>query len=165
MKFQDRIISELAKRECTKIARRVIRRLQKITNALLSGEDTELKNAWDEICVQVQSQESFYWDVYVDEMMRLVLIELDSQPNFVKEAIWLQTDNGQDWMIDNDCKESKLLTKDECKLEGNNNNDDDEIPVYEDDIADYFVRQYILVAAGQWHNRRIEAYIDRVCSA
>lgn len=165
MQCHDRIISEFAKRECTRIARRIIRKLQKMTDALLSGDDTVLKNTWDEICVQVQFEQSFYWDVYVDEIMHLVSIELNSQPTFVKEAIWLQTDNGLRWIIDNEYKESQSLTSyDGANLGTKSTHDDETIPFNEHDIADYIVREHILVAAGRWHNRRIEAFIDSISS-
>ncbi len=33
-------------------------------DCLLSGDDTDLVSVWEEICIQVQGQESFDWDAY-----------------------------------------------------------------------------------------------------
>lgn len=61
--YRDRIISGVAKIECLKISRKIIRSLQKMTAGMQSGDGTPLKNIWDEICVQFQ--ESVMWDAYL----------------------------------------------------------------------------------------------------
>lgn len=38
-------------------------------NCRLSGEDSVLANVWEEICAQVQSEYSFFWDAYVETMV------------------------------------------------------------------------------------------------
>jgi hypothetical protein len=35
----------------------------------LSGDDSELKTTWDEICAQVQYEHSIFWETY-DEIVR-----------------------------------------------------------------------------------------------
>ena len=44
---------QLARRLCRKISIKVVRSFQKM-HVMMSGDDTPLKNTWDEICVQVQ---------------------------------------------------------------------------------------------------------------
>ena len=63
------VVRELAEQICRRLTRRMIATLQKMNNGLLSGDDSGLKNAWDEICAQLQFEESFSWDVY-DETVR-----------------------------------------------------------------------------------------------
>jgi len=58
------VVRELAEQICRRLTRRMIATLQKMNNGLLSGDDSGLKNAWDEICAQLQFEESFSWDVY-----------------------------------------------------------------------------------------------------
>jgi hypothetical protein len=63
------VVRELAEQICRRLTRRMIATLQKMNNGLLSGDDSGLKNAWDEICAQLKFEESFSWDVY-DETVR-----------------------------------------------------------------------------------------------
>jgi len=44
----------------------------------LSGEDTGLLNIWEEICVQVQYEHSFFWDEY-DEIARSIVTDIVSK--------------------------------------------------------------------------------------
>lgn len=60
MDFTDKIIRELASTASEKICLRVIARFQRMKDALLSGDNSGLISAWDEVCVQVQGEESFY---------------------------------------------------------------------------------------------------------
>lgn len=53
------IVRALAHALCQRLTRRLIKQLQKMTDALHSGDGSGLQNAWDEICVQVQYEQSF----------------------------------------------------------------------------------------------------------
>jgi hypothetical protein len=63
------IVSAVAEEASQRITRKVIAALQGMKDTLLSGDDSELETPWDEICVQVQDEESFFWDTY-DEIVR-----------------------------------------------------------------------------------------------
>ena len=111
-------------------------------NDTLSGDDSELDTTWDEICVQVQDEESVFWDVY-DEIVRdMVRAHVAELPKFEREAIWLQTDAGIDWA----CDEPE---------------DRNSYPVTDDDIVNYLVPKYVYSQAADWSNARIEAYLVR----
>lgn len=43
---------------------------------LLSGDDSDLKNIWEEICCQVQGEESSDWDVYINTIENFIDKEL-----------------------------------------------------------------------------------------
>jgi len=63
----------------------VIAILQTMDGEMLSG-DSGLANVWEEICAQVQSEQSFDWPVYQGVMDSLVQAEVDlpsSTPNAV----------------------------------------------------------------------------------
>lgn len=111
-----------------------------MTNGMQSGDDTTLKNLWDEICVQAQDQDSVMWDAYSDTIHSLVLEEVAKLDTATKQAIWLQTDAGIDWSVDNE---------------------DHEIPTNSEDIAQYTLDTFVLAAAGNWTNKRIEKYLER----
>lgn len=67
-------------------------------NSLLSGDDSVLTNVWEEVCVQVQGEESFYWDTYldvIDDLLTGFVEELSPQDRL---ALWLRTEAGYDWL-------------------------------------------------------------------
>src|SRR4051794_20690503 len=62
------IVKEVAAQAAERVSRRTISALQKRAETT-SGDDSGLKTVWDEVCVQVQYERSFYWDAY-DETVR-----------------------------------------------------------------------------------------------
>lgn len=135
------IVRTVARSSARLGARRTIAALQKM-NQTLSGDDSELKTAWDDICVQVQYEESFFWDAY-DEMVRsLVRAYVEQLPRHEQEALWLQTDEGRDW----DCEEIEHR---------------EPYPVCVDDIVNYIARKHVYAKADQWSNPRIRAFLER----
>jgi hypothetical protein len=135
------IVRAVAHQTSRRIIRKVIAGLQRIKDTL-SGDDSELKTTWDEICAQVQYEHSIFWETYdeiVRDMVRVYVAEL---PKHEREAIWLQTDAGSDWH----CEEPE---------------DRAAHPVVDDDVVDYLVHEYVYPQAGRWSNVRIRDYIER----
>jgi hypothetical protein len=130
-----RIVSSVADRECNRVARKVIRSLQRMTDQTTSG-DSRLQNVWDEVCVQVQISHSSLWFAYMATIRQLVEWNLAKLPLDVGRAIWLQTAEGEAW---------------EPPLGG------EEPPVVNGDIVEYVVAT-VLSMADYWTNARIEAY-------
>lgn len=95
------LIRELADTAAKAIALRVVASLQEITQTL-SGDDSGLTNAWEEVCVQVQGEESVDWETYREIMSDFVMEELAALPRRDRAALWLQTDDGSSWYSDND---------------------------------------------------------------
>jgi hypothetical protein len=135
---RDRVISSIADPECQRISRKVIRSLQGMTEGMQSGDDTCLKNLWDEVCVQVQGEESFIWDLYLDTIKSIITGYLPELDGALKQAIWLQTPNGMEWEPTEEEKE---------------------VPYSEDDISEHILSEYLLASAGSWSNDRIKTYI------
>jgi hypothetical protein len=138
---ESRIVRELAKTVEERITRRVVRDLQRM-DVTLSGDDSGLKTTWDEVCVQIQYQESVHWEVYEETVRGLVEGYVDELPNYEAEAVWLQTQHGWDW----DCEEPE---------------DREAQPVVRDHIVEYIIQDCIYVEAGRWSNARIRAFLDR----
>lgn len=65
------IVAEVARLAARRITRKVIADLQRM-ELTLSGDDSELKTTWDEICAQVQYEQSFAWDAYDETVKTLV---------------------------------------------------------------------------------------------
>jgi hypothetical protein len=141
MNYRDKIISDIADGKCKKISRKVVRGLQKITEDMQSGDDTPLKNIWDEICVQVQGEESVMWEAYLNTIRSFIQAEVKKLDARTKQAIWLQTNEGLDWAIDNEEQET--------------------VSFFEDDIIDNILQDYVLSEAADWTNKRIEKYLER----
>ena len=135
------IVGVFARVSAERITRKAIAGLQRI-NDTMSGGDSELKTIWDEICVQVQYGESFFWEAYEKTVKALVEAYVVDLPRQEKDAIWLQTDAGRDWS----CQSSE---------------DRESYPVFEGDIVVYLTQEYLYSAAGRWSNARIRAYIER----
>lgn len=136
------IVRAVAEQVCRRCVNSIRRSLQQMP-AELSGEGTELGSVWDEICVQVQYEESFQWDAYEQTMRAFVEASVEDLAQFEREAIWLQTEAAFEWEIE-EARER------------------DPYPVYVGDIADFIMQEHLLAEAGRWNNPRIRAFIDRV---
>lgn len=137
---KDRIVRAMAREAAQRLSRQAIARLKKMGYPL-SGYDSGLKSVWDEICVQVQGDQSPLWDAY-EQAMRDVL-DISELPVYEQQALWLQTPAGEDWDFKNDQVES------------------DEPPVFHSDIVHYLIRDHVLAEARRWSNPRIRAFLDR----
>jgi hypothetical protein len=136
------IVREVAEQACRRCVNSIRGSLQKMP-AELSGEGSELGSVWDEICVQVQYDESFQWDAYMQTMLAFVEAAIEDLAQFEREAIWLQTEPAFEW-------------------ETEETRERDPYPIYVGDIVDYVMQEHLLPEAGRWKNPRIRAFIDRV---
>lgn len=141
MHYQDKIIFDITQRECQSLSRKVIRALTNMTKEMQSGDDSPLKNVWDEVCVQVQGEESVMWDAYLETIQQIIQTKLADLDRATKQAIWLQTNEGSEWSMDNE--------------------DNDTVYYCEEDIEFYIMHEFVLSAAADWTNRRIERYLMR----
>lgn len=142
--YKDKIIEYVAEEACKKVSRKVIRGFQEMTEGMQYGDDSPLKNVWDEICAQVQGEQSFMWGVYLDTIRQFIGHELELLDRQIKQAIWLQTNEGSDWEYDNE----------------ENEQEEDSVPFCEDEIVKYILQDYILQSAANWNNEQIEEYFD-----
>jgi hypothetical protein len=138
MDYKYKIISTYARQECKHITRKVISTLQKMKDNLQSGDDTPLKNIWDEVCVQMQIGKYFFWDAYLLTIRQTIDSEIYRINDFKKQVIWLDIDEGMDWSFENEYEVS--------------------IQYCEEDIINHILRNFVLLAANDWTNKRIEKY-------
>jgi hypothetical protein len=136
------VIRAFAEEICQRLTRKMIDRLQKMTDALHSGDGSGLENTWDEICVQIQSEQSIYWDAYDSTVRQMVEAEVEKLSSHEREAIWLQTPEADRWEFDEESGRAPY-------------------PVCNDDIVEYLVKERIYHEAGRWNNQRIREYLDR----
>jgi hypothetical protein len=138
---EDRIVSDLADVVCKRIARQTRMALTKITDCRLSGEDSPLKNSWEEICVQCQTEESSAWSAYEETIRAYVTGFVEQLQRHEIEAIYLQTEDACD------------LTDEEAEQKP--------LPVNESCVVDYIIKQHLYTLADGWSNKRIREFIDR----
>ena len=136
-----RIVRRLAEQVCQRVTRRVIRALREIVDGLQSGDDSSLANVWEEICVQVQGEQSVLWGAYDVTVRQIVSTEVTALPEHERDAVWLQTPEGEEW----DAEEEDERTKS---------------PVTGDNIIDYLTNDYVYSAAANWSNPRIRKYLE-----
>ncbi|MCM2971793.1 hypothetical protein [Larsenimonas suaedae] len=138
---ESKIIRDLADDLRGHLVRKAIRALQVMpVNGLLSGDDSGLANVWDEICVQLQIEQSLYWSAYEQVIYAFVVAYVDELQLHELEAIWLITEQGEDW---------------DCELEKEREPD----PVLKDDVVEYVVG-CVYQAALDWTNERIRRFLD-----
>jgi hypothetical protein len=115
-----------------------------------SGDGTPLKNLWEEVCVQVQFGESIFWEVYKLHIDQLILSHIFSLSAPILQAIWLQTERGEQWLYEEN-------EEDECGM-------DSREPTYcQEDIIDWILSR-VLMGAGEFNNERIDKYFELTCS-
>jgi hypothetical protein len=135
------IVNAVSHEAAQRLARKVIADLQAMRGTL-SGDDSGLKTTWDEICVQVQYQESILWDDYDEVVRNMIGGYIAELAKYEREAIWMQTDAGIDWVFE-EPKGSAAY------------------PVVDTDIINYLIHKYVYSNAADWSNARIEAYLAR----
>jgi hypothetical protein len=149
MEHQETIISKLADRQCKWICEDTISFLQKTTEGMQSGEDSSLKNLWDEICVQVQFQESMLWDYYLDYIQTIISKQLKGLNAITRYAIWLQTEAGEEFLYGREEYEEYGDPIDALEF------------IYdEQDILNHILNDYVLREAANANNARIAKYLE-----
>lgn len=141
MDYRDKIIADLSSAECHRVCADTIKMLQGMTDCLQSGYDHLLVSLWEEIVVQVQQEESFSWEMYRITVLDIIAYYIEKLPLHSKQAIWLQTDSGIEW----ECAEAPRSAS--C-------------PADVKDISQYIFANYVIEAAGEYSNDRIEKFLD-----
>lgn len=133
--YESAIVQAVAEQVCRRLTRKIIATLQQVNGALQSGNHSGLKNTWDEICAQLQFEESCLWDAYDETVRGLTKPEVEKLLPHERGAVWLQTRAGDKWGEDESAREP--------------------YPVLNDDIVEYVISENLYREAANWSNRRI----------
>jgi hypothetical protein len=95
------IVQDLGEFICERVKTGVIRTLDAMEGGL-SGDDSGLSSLWEEICVQVQYEQSIDWDMCDTTVRETVQHKVEELPPFEREALWLLTEEGSDWECDDE---------------------------------------------------------------
>jgi hypothetical protein len=107
-------------------------------------------------------------------MLRLIEYETNKLNRNIIEAIWLQTEEGEDWDEENESNEEEnIINRDNrhydsefyfvefgSKAPLTPNEIPDSIEYNQEDVTRYILNEYVLEAAGKWKNKRIEKFLD-----
>jgi hypothetical protein len=130
---QFQLLTELNKHVANRITKRVIHELKVSKFPKLSGDDSPLKNCWDEICVQVQDERSFDWWAYEDSINSTIESHLKKEPEVHRLLLSYMSPR---------------------------NNDYDTIAYYESDAIESIYQEVISIAMN-YRNKEIDNYLNR----
>lgn len=142
----EKVLSEQSDAIMEKLVKNLIRMFQKIkrnSGMMQSPEDSGLENLWDEICVQTQDEYSFYWETYVDYIKNVIDDEIEKMTLCQVLLIWFQTEEFFELSCDTEDEE--------------NNND---LTFYNPEAVRDYIFDKLLSESTDYHNARIEKYID-----
>ena len=101
MRIEEAVTKAWATVLTEKILQEVMSGLQQMKfDVMLSGGDSGLKNVWEEICAQVQIEESFFWDAYLETLEAAIEARLNELDHAALLALWSITDSGWSWIYD-----------------------------------------------------------------
>lgn len=136
MKSERDILLPFANDLATKITKECISFFEESTQTM-SGDDSQLGNVWEEICVQVQSEHSFYWEAY-DETVRSLISDYVSKLKVHEAlALWYLTEGYFNW---------------------DQKSEDEKPPVYDGDLIEYIVQNFYQKAVN-FTSDSIEAFL------
>lgn len=137
---ESRIVEDVARAAGKGIAQQVMAELQQMPQTL-TGDDSVLETVWEEVCVQVQYEQSYAWDFYHDTVVGIIARHMTALSEYETEAIRLQTNAGEHWS-------------------SRDPDDREKDPVWEGDYLFYVANDYVYSEAGRWTNARIREYLD-----
>lgn len=117
---------------CKDISNRVKWKLQRMHDTL-SGDDSGLINVWEELCVQVQDEHSFFWERYVETILGIIRTEVQKLNENLKKLIWFSD-------------ESNWGASDDMEYD-------------EEAVIEYIFYHILCSIAADYTNKRIEEYL------
>lgn len=156
------IVEEYGAAAAMALAERVRERLRESQHTM-SGEGSGLQSTWEEICVQVQGEETPYWDAYVMMIRDTVSSELFLLPRHEQAAIWLWTYEGEDWL-------AALCDVGEPAVDGTDRGavgnhrlklDLSDVPISEDDVFRTLMRCHIHTMAAEDESAAVAEFLNQ----
>jgi hypothetical protein len=138
MTVERQLVRDVAATLRAQIAGLVVKYFEEMLEGL-SG-DSGLANVWEEICVQVQGEHSFFWETYLEMIETFVVGHVDELPLAMQRVLSMDTDVGDDWL--DDPEEGGV------------------VPIFADDMAAMLAGD-VLALAADFESPSIERYKAR----
>ncbi|PYE38508.1 hypothetical protein [Psychrobacter fozii] len=146
MNLDNKILLDISKELSESLSKKITRKTIKWMQSLDSLRDQyHLTNRWDDVCYQFQSEDFYYWHFYEDMIMEYVILRIEELNEHEANAIWLQTENSYDYLIEMDENEMAIDGKFEPLNFLN--------CIY--DTVRYIVDEYICTQAKVWQNDKL----------
>jgi hypothetical protein len=137
-----RLIARVAENAAKRVVVQTISWLKNLEAQLSEGSaGTHLKSVWEELCVQCQGEESFFWDEYKETVTIDLVARVEQLDDYIQLALWLQTQPGFEWTLSDAA-------------------DADSPPIDPTDTAEYLWGEYILPRAEAFSSSRIRSFLD-----
>ena len=138
------ILFELKNYHAKLLSRKAISALKKLKgDNLLSPDDHGLKNAWEEICVQKQGEESVLWDAWEDTIEMVIIDILGRTDKEILKFLSIMDDEEYEQIENGDFNYHYYKHSIESVLR--------------------VVKDYIINESVNYSNKRIQNYLDNHC--
>jgi hypothetical protein len=101
MRIEQFVVAHFAEQLANQTVERVIQTFHNTRDGMTSGDESGLQSFWEEICVQVQAEESAYFE----SQMSLIEYGIETQLKRLHRtelmALWLETIEGSMWLDEN----------------------------------------------------------------
>lgn len=94
--LMERFAEPIVRRIVNKV-KRELQSFDRDSGMMQSHEDSGLKNVWDELCAQVQGEESVFYSAYLDVVESIINGLLDACQEDEKIILWTQTQDYEEW--------------------------------------------------------------------
>lgn len=110
------IVRELARNATQRVVDQAIAALKSLSSTL-SGADSRLSTVWEEICVQVQDEESLYWSAYEQTVEDTILGLVRQLSAAEQAAIWIGSEASIDWLLETEDSRPRWMTIDDIRVD------------------------------------------------
>ncbi|WIM05890.1 MAG: hypothetical protein OHM77_00950 [Candidatus Nitricoxidivorans perseverans] len=100
MRIEQHLVAAWASQLSDKLIQDAIQSLEAMDSQEMLSGDSGLKNVWEEVCVQVQDEQSFFWETYVETIENLLAGYIEMLDKNARLALWTVTESGQDYIDD-----------------------------------------------------------------
>lgn len=154
---------EVLKRFSSEISRRICGRAMKDLrnmNAANPQTESQLANFWEEICVQLQAEDWYFWDEYDKTAHSVVAKYVQKLRRHETMAIWFQTEEGFLWLTTPVASDEHFQSLDEGER-GVLRAESQRPEISTADIVRYIVEDHLYRIAAEYSNNRIRRHLEQ----
>ncbi len=109
MRIEQHLAATWASQLSETLIKDAIQSLEEMDSQEMLSGDSGLKNVWEEVCVQVQDEQSFFWETYVETMEGLLAGFVELLDASAQLALWTLTESGRDYIDDHQADDEAAL--------------------------------------------------------